>query len=453
MNATQSRRSIAQQFEREFAGSRRLFERARAVFPDGVTHDSRRLEPFPLYVTHAKGARKWDVDGHELIDFWNGHGALMLGHSPAPIVEAVQQQMERGTHYGACHELEIAWGELVQRLVPSAERVRFTSSGTEATLMALRLARIFTGRSKVLKFAGHFHGWHDAVMPGAYPPYENLGVPGLPSEVSLQTVVIPPNDVAALEQALAGDLQIGAVILEPTGGHWGRVPIRGEFLKELRRLTARHGQLLIFDEVITGFRVHAGGAQAHYGVKPDLTTLAKILAGGLPGGAVAGRADVLAAIEVRPGKPKMRHPGTFNANPLSAAAGVAALSRIATHEPCRIANEMASLLKRRLNELFAQCFSDWLAYGDFSLVHIKSNYSGPRPGGDDFIPCGGRIDELDGPKDMRLLQAWRHGMLLSGVDWFGFGAFVTAAHTPADIEHTVNAVAKTIEMIRDDGIA
>ena len=453
MTATLKRPSLQQRYEAEFAGSRKLHERARTVFPDGVTHDSRRMEPFPVYVSHAKGSRKWDVDGHELIDFWNGHGALMLGHSPPEVVEAVQRQMAKGTHYGACHELEVEWGEWVQKLIPSAERVRFTSSGTEATLMALRLARLHTGRPKVLKFTGHFHGWHDFVMPGAYPPYESAAVPGLPSEVSVQTVVVPPNDLNLVEFTLAGDLQIGAVILEPTGGHWGAVPVRGEFLRGLRELTERHGQLLIFDEVITGFRVSPGGAQAHYGIRPDLTTLAKVLAGGLPGGAVAGRADVLAAIEVRPGRPKMRHPGTYNANPLSAAAGVAALKQIATGEPCRLANEAARLLKHKLNALFAERFPDWIAYGDFSLLHVKPGYEGPRPDSDDFIPCGGRLDKLDGPKDMKLIQGWRQGLLMAGVDLFGLGAFVTAAHSEADLARTVGAVEQTIESLREEGLA
>src|SRR5262245_5018328 len=453
MPATMTRTTLQQRFEAEFAGSRTRFEQAKTTFPDGVTHDSRRLEPFPVYVTHARGSRKWDVDGHELVDFWNGHGALLLGHSPPEIVAAVQKQMAKGTHFGGCHELEIEWGQWVKKLVPSAERVRFTNSGTEATLMALRLARIFTDRPKVLKFAGHFHGWHDGVMPGAYPPYETRAVPGLPAEVAMHTVVIPPNDVTLLEQTLASDLQIGAVILEPTGGHWGQVPVRGEFLRDLRRLTVKHGQLLIFDEVITGFRVHPGGAQAHYGIKPDLTTLAKILAGGLPGGAVAGRADVMASIEVRPGRLKMRHPGTFNANPLSAAAGVAALSRIADGNACRKANETALSLKRQLNALFDERFPDWIAYGDFSLLHIKSSYEGPRPTGDDFVPYNGAFDKLDGPKNPKQVAAWRHGLLLNGVDWFGFGAFITAAHTEQDIERTVDAVGKTIEAMREEGLA
>src|SRR5262249_8601107 len=155
------------------------------------------------------------------------------------------------------------------------------------------------------------------------PPYDGGPVPGIPKEVQAETVIVPPNQPEVVESALAGDPSIGAVILEPTGGHFGGVPIRGEFLKALREITTRHDKLLIFGEVISGFRVAPGGAQGHYGVSPDLTTLAKILAGGLPGGCLAGRADVLAALEFRPGKPKMKHPGTFNANPLSAAAGVA----------------------------------------------------------------------------------------------------------------------------------
>src|SRR5215470_8866955 len=346
------RSAIGSRYETEFAKSRRLFAEAKKIFPDGVTHDLRSLEPFPIYVERAAGAHKWDVDGHELIDYWCGHGAILLGHSHPAVVEAVRRQMGRATHPGACHELELEWGRWVQRLVPSAERLRFVSSGTEATLMALRLARIFTGRPRVLKLAGHFHGWHDFLAPGADLPADGSPVPGVLPAVQGDTVIVPPNDAEAVERALAADAQIGCVILEPTGGHFGAVPLRGEFLRALRDVTARHGRLLIFDEVITGFRVHPGGAQGHYGVTPDLTTLAKVLAGGLPGGCLAGRADIMAGLEFRPGKPKMKHPGTFNANPLSAAAGAAALRIVATGEPNRKANESARLLRNKLNEAF-----------------------------------------------------------------------------------------------------
>jgi glutamate-1-semialdehyde 2,1-aminomutase len=445
--------SLVQRYEAEFPNSQRLHERAKKLFPNGVTHDLRHLEPFPVYVHLTEGSRKWDVDGHELIDYWSGHGALLLGHGHPVVVEAVQRQAGRGTHPGACHELEIEWGQWVQRLIPSAEKLRFVSSGTEATLMALRLARIFTGKPKILKFAGHFHGWHDFLIAGADGLSDGTSVPGVPAEVATDTVIIPPNDPAAVEQSLAKDSQIGSVILEPTGGHFGAVPIRGEFLKALRDITSRLGRLLIFDEVITGFRVHPGGAQGHYGVTPDLTTLAKILAGGLPGGCLAGRADILSALEFRPSQPKMKHPGTFNANPLSAAAGVATLKIVATGQPCQVANDRARSLRQKLNRLFAERRLDWIAYGEFSGFKLLAGYQGPRPANDDFIPNGGAFDKIGGKKNTRLVHAFRCGMLLHGADLPGLGGMTMAAHTEADVDRTAAAVAGTLDLLRDEGLA
>lgn len=447
--------NLLDRYRTEFAGSAERYERACRVFPAGVTHDLRFMQPFPLYVDRQLGSRKWDVDGHEFIDYWSGHGSMLLGHSHPDVVAAVQKQMERGTHAGGCHDLEVEWGQLVQRLIPSAERVRFTGSGTEATLMALRLARMFTERPKFLKFAGHFHGWHDAVVVGSDPPYDTLDVPGVAASVAANTVVIPPNDLDLLERTLKGDSQIGAVILEPTGGHWGAVPIRGPFLKSLRELTTRHGQLLIFDEVITGFRVAPGGAQAKYGITPDLTTLAKILAGGLPGGALVGRADILAQIDFRPGKPKMRHPGTYNGNPLSSAAGIAALTHVATGEPTRQANESARVLRNRLNAMFTARRWPWLAYVDFAMFRLLPNYDGPRPhealGDDDgLIPYRGDLNRLDGPTDANFRHRFRQAMLLNGVDMPGLGGWLMACHGEKEIASTVEAVAKAIEMLIDD---
>src|SRR5438093_3030875 len=194
MSVAVARSTLTQRYEAEFINSRKLFEQAKAVFPNGVTHDLRHFEPFPVYVERAEGAYKWDVDGHRLIDFWAGHGSLLLGHSHPAVVEAVQRQMARATHPGACHELEIEWGRWVRRLVPSAQKLRFVSSGTEATLMALRLARIFTGRPRVLKFAGHFHGWHDFLVPAADLPHDGAPVPGILAEVQAETVIVPPNN-------------------------------------------------------------------------------------------------------------------------------------------------------------------------------------------------------------------------------------------------------------------
>ncbi len=442
--------SLDQKYIQTFPTSRTLAEKGRAIFPDGVTHDLRHLEPFPIYIDRAKGAYKWDFDGHRFIDYWSGHGALLLGHSHPDIVVAVQNQIERGTHPGACHELELQWGQLVKDLIPSAEKVRFVSSGTEATLMALRLARIFTGKTKILKFHGHFHGWQDYACVAGSPPYDDSGVPGIPNQVTDTVVAIRSHDPELVDKTLTEDPEIGCVILEPTGCHWGSVPIRGKFLAQLRDLTKKHNRLLIFDEVVTGFRVHPSGAQGYYGVKPDLTTLAKILAGGLPGGCVAGRGDILELLEIRSGKSKMMHPGTFNANPLSAAAGIAALRLVATGEPTRKANELNRSLKTQLNDLFRNRSLNWLAYGEFSGFRILTDYEGPEPEGEDFIPYNGDAAYLDKPVDRNLHQAFRRAMLLNGVDSIGLAGLLTMVHSEEDLQQTVRAVSTAIDLLEQN---
>ncbi|MEZ6139387.1 MAG: aminotransferase class III-fold pyridoxal phosphate-dependent enzyme [Zavarzinella sp.] len=444
--------SIEQKFEHQFAGSKQFYQQAVELFPSGVTHDLRYLKPCPLYFTRQLGAHKWDVDGNQFIDYWMGHGALLLGHSYPPMVAAVQQQVERSTHVGGCHELEITWAKQVLAMYPHAERIRFTGSGTEATLMALRLARMFTGKNKLLKFCGHFHGWHDAVSIGSDPPYDQPMIPGVAAAVGSQTVAIMPNNLEVLEQTLQQDTDIAAIILEPTGGHWGAVPIRGDFLHGVRQLATKYGVLLIFDEVITGFRVAPAGAQQYYEVKPDLTSLAKILAGGLPGGALIGRADLLEQITFRPGKPKMRHPGTYNANPLSAAAGLAVLKSIA-HEPiCETANENGRLLRNQLNELFQRHHWPWLAYGDFSMFRLLPNYQGPSipaatTTNDGIVPYNGDLNLLDGPGNPDLKHRFRQALLLNGVDMPVLGGWLSLLHTSEIIAQTVEAVERAIMML------
>lgn len=453
-----ARRTIAERYAESFPNSQRLYARATGLFPNGVTHDLRYLQPFPVYVERGEGSHKWDVDGHELIDWWSGHGSIMLGHSHPEVVEAVQYQMGRMTHPGACHELELEWGEAVRRLKPSVEKMRFVNSGTEATLMALRLAHMFTGKPKVLKFQGHFHGWHDFLIQAADPPYD-AAVPGLDPVMLANLAVVPPNDLNVVEQTLIRDKQIACVILEPTGGHYGAVPIRGEFLRGLREITARHNVLLIFDEVITGFRVHPGGAQGHYQIRPDLTTMAKIVAGGLPGGCLGGRADVLELLEFsqQPNR-KMPHPGTFNANPLSAAAGITTLRIVASGEPGRRANQTATVLRAKLNDLFAAEGLPWVVYGDFSGFKILTNYTGPRPNADSqavdcgFVPYSGDFVKLDAKPDPKLKHAFRQAVLLNGIDLPGLAGMANASHTEDDVEQTVEALRGAIALLRDDGL-
>ncbi len=447
---------ILDRYTNAFPASRTLYDRALQRFPNGVTHDVRFFEPFPIYIDRALGSRKWDLDGHELIDYWSGHGALLLGHSPRPVVEAVQKQIALGTHLGACHELEIQWADLVCELVPTAERVRFTGTGTEATLMAIRLCRTFTGKDKLLKFAGHFHGWHDAVIPAANPPYE-VPIPGIPEAVLNTTVVCPPNDITQVEDILRADDGIACVILEPTGGSWGTIPTTGEFLHQLREVTERYGVLLIFDEVITGFRVAPGGAQGFYGVRPDLTTLAKILAGGLPGGAVTGRADLLEQLEIRDDPDwmhtrKMPHPGTFNANPLSAVAGIATLKQVRDGEPNRKANESAARLRQRMNEVIDQYGLNWCVYGEFSGVKLLLGHDRRGIPAREFNVLEYDYRKLKKATDPRITQLVRAGMLLNGVDMAGGGGMTMAAHSDEDVARTVEAFDTTIQWMRRQSV-
>jgi len=306
----------------------------------------------------------------------------------------------------------------------------------------------------VLKFAGHFHGWHDMLIPAADPPY-NTGSypsPGVTENVQDDLIVVAPNDLAATERAI-DEFDPACVIVEPTGGHWGMVPMRGEFLSGLRELTRRKGVILIFDEVITGFRVAPGGAQEYYNIDPDMTTMAKVLAGGLPGGCLGGRVELMRALEFEnPYGQKMKHPGTYNGNPLSAAAGSACLEIVSTGEPCRIANTLAIRLKAGLNELFERLDVNWIAYGEFSGINVLPEYDGPRPDSDDFIPYNNSLPMLDRKFDPKLSKAVRQALLLNGIDLFGgWRAMLSAAHTEADIDRTIASFGDTIEMVRAEG--
>ena len=431
--------------------SRTLFERARRLFPDAVTHDNRRMQPFPLYVDRADGAYKWDVDGHRYIDYWMGHGALLLGHNPPAVRDAVREQALRGTHHGACHEKEVEWGEWVQRLVPSAGRIRFTGTGTEATHLALRLARAFTGKRHVVKFAGHFHGWHEGLEIGVRAPYAAEAEAGQLPEVVGLVSVLPPNDITAVRARLrTGD--VAAVILEPTGGHFGSVPAPASFVRALREETRRTGTLLIFDEVVSGFRVAPGGAQQLLGVTPDLTTLAKILAGGLPGGAVAGREDVLAYLATRPGAQKIAHHGTFNANPLTAAAGVAMLAAVADGEAIRVANAQAAKLRHGLNEILAREKVAWKVYGEHSDWKIFFGAGVPPRDGADQSVADVDWRRLDA-KDAERSRALRQALILGGVDFNGARALVSTCHTDGVLDETIAAFETAIRTMREEGLA
>ncbi|MEP7024024.1 MAG: aminotransferase class III-fold pyridoxal phosphate-dependent enzyme [Actinomycetota bacterium] len=433
---------VVTQWGRENPRSAALAARARKLLPGGVTHDVRMADPFPVAVASAAGAHKQDLDGHDLLCYVMGHGALLLGHSHPAVVAAVRDQAGRSFHPGACHELESDWAQAVIGLVPSAERVRFTSSGTEASLLALRLARAATGKPVMVKLAGHFHGWHDQVATGADPPFDSPDTAGLPGGLtsSVRTTAAEP---AALAAALApGD--VAAVIMEPSGAAWATVPMPAGFLAEARRLADSAGAVLVYDEVVSGFRWSPGGVQAVAGVLPDLTVLGKILGGGMPGGAVGGRADLLDQLS-RPsgGGLRVTHPGTHNSHPLSAAAGVTTLNLAASGEVQDSAARLAAQLRGELTEVFRRRGVAGHAYGESSTFHLLFG--------------AGSADELDpvalknGPS-RPLATALQCGMLLAGVHLFHGSGFVSSAHTERDLELTVTALDSTLQRLQGEGL-
>ena len=441
--------TIQDRYTRNHPKSAVLYEESKLLFPSGVTHDTRYLQPFPVYMTRAKGPRKWDVDGNEYVDFVMGHGSLLLGHAHPEVVAAVSSQLTTGTHLGSNTQQEIRWARAVKSLMPNIEKIRFHSSGTEATMMASRLARAFTGKSKVLKFAHHFHGWHDCVVP-ASGKYSTAGIPRSTQEL---TQVVPIPDIDEVMKAVAhGD--VAAVMLEPTGAKMGSLPIAPTFLQQLRELTEDQGIVLIFDEVVTGFRVSPGGAQERFGIRPDLTTLAKILAGGLPGGAVGGRTDIVDMISfhndaVWDSHERVGHPGTFNANPLCAAAGATCLETIASEPANERADAAAARLRNGIVETFARTGVQGGAYGFASLVwFLFGTEISPEHDiyGLDHAVIGQAVAAHD-------YKSFKRALVNEGVDIMGQNALiVSAVHEAADIDYTLKAFEAALLTLKREGL-
>ncbi len=437
-----------------------LYSRARELFARGVTHDSRYFEPMPIYCARAKGSRKWDVDGNEYIDYWMGHGALILGHANPTVTRAAVEQAHKGTHLGASHELEIQWAEKVTQLVPSARGglVEFTSSGTEATMMSFRITRAYTGRTKIIKFISHFHGWLDYPIvdynPDYSPPLAGSFPPGVPLGTCQSIVALPPNDIAAVEKTIEkGD--VAAVILEPGGAMMGYIPSNRNFLNELRKITERNGVILIFDEVVTGFRDAPGGAQEYYGVTPDLSTLGKILAGGYPGGAVAGKKEYMEMLDFKKGdKPRpsrISHPGTFNANPLSAAAGNACLGIVSQGKIHPRISRMGEVLKSGLNDAISDNGLDGLAWGATSSIV----YFGFGISEDDLeVSNIEGFVRLQGKKNasQRLTKHLEKALINRGVHPMGPRMILSIAHTKADIQTTIEKFDESLKELKEEGL-
>jgi len=317
---------------RTTARSRQLFSEAKSYLPGGVDSPVRAFRAVggdPRFIVRGSGARITDADGNDYLDYVSSWGPLILGHAHPAVVAAIKEAAERGTSYGAPTEWETELARLVVSAFPSIEKLRFVNSGTEATMSALRLARAFTGRSKIVKFDGCYHGHADGLLVKAGSGVLTLGAPdspGVPAEFAALTLSAPFNDLAALTEVFADQgEQIAAVIVEPIAGNMGVVPPRSGFLEGLRELTEAYGTLLIFDEVITGFRVALGGVQEITGIRPDLTCLGKIIGGGLPVGAYGGRTDIMSRLA--PEGP-VYQAGTLSGNPLAMSAGIATLKEL-----------------------------------------------------------------------------------------------------------------------------
>ncbi|MBI4216959.1 MAG: glutamate-1-semialdehyde 2,1-aminomutase [Chloroflexi bacterium] len=422
--------------------SRKLFAEAQRYIPGGVSSPVRAFGAVggePLVIRRGAGARIFDVDGNELIDYVCSWGPLILGHAHPKVARAIQEALRDGTTFGAPCLQETTLAKLICEALPSVELVRFVSSGTEAAMSALRLARGYTGRDLIVKFAGCYHGHSDGLLAEAGSGVATLGIPGspgVPASYAQNTIVAPYNDLGALErifQAQGGD--IAAVIVEPVAGNMGVVLPRPGFLPGLRRLTAEHGALLIFDEVITGFRLGWGGAQGHYQIKPDLTCLGKIIGGGLPVGAYGGRRDIME--RVAPQGP-VYQAGTLSGNPLAMAAGIATLEALKSPS----AYEKLEALGRTLEAgLAAACRQAKIPARIVRAGSVLTLF---------FTP--GEVTDYNSALrcDTARYGAFFRAMLEAGVylppsqfeAWF-----LSLAHTEQDVEATIAAAARALSVL------
>lgn len=404
------------------------------------------MQPFPPCYDRAAGPRKWTIDGPAILDYVMGHGSLIFGHRDPDIEEAVRGQLARGSHFANLSSAEIELAELVCAMVPSAERVRFTATGSEACMLAIRLARAATGKDRFIKFEGHYHGWHDHTLIALKPPYERAATEGVPQAVREQCLVLPPNDFAAVERTLTEREDVACVILEPAGGTHGTVPTSPEWVRALRRLTAERGVLLIFDEMVSGFRLAPGGYQEWAGVAPDLTTLGKALFGGQPGGAVAGRADLM-NLTVAGARPFVAHFGSWNAFPIACAAGVAALRKLQDGTVQARLNERGARVRRELDQAIAARGVQARVYGLGSHIHFLFR-TWPFDG-DGEVPPVGRHAELAADPDR--LRLFRLAMFVNGVD-VDFGNNISTAHGEPELEELRAAFAASLGMMLEDGL-
>ncbi len=422
--------------------SESLFSRAQELIPGGVNSPVRAFRAVggtPFFVARAEGARIWDVDGHSYVDFLGSWGPLILGHAPPEVVRAITDAARRGTAYGAPTAQEVELAERITRAVPSIEMVRLVNSGTEASMSAIRLARGVTGREAIIKFEGCYHGHADSLLVKAGSGGATFSLPdslGVPAALAALTITLPFNDLDSVRRVMdTGGRDVAAIIIEPVAGNMGVVPPRPGFLSGLRELCDRHGALLIFDEVITGFRVSAGGAQALYGVRPDLTCLGKIIGGGLPVGAYGGRRDLMGHVSPLG---RVYQAGTLSGNPLAVTAGLATLEALERPGVYECVEQLGSGLQQGLETAARK------AGVPLTVNRVGSILTA-------FFTEGPVTDYTSAKRsDTQRYAAFFHGMLRRGVflapSQFE-AAFVSLAHSEADIEVAVRAATESLDAL------
>jgi len=404
--------------------SRALYERAKRVLPGGVSYGIRYFEPYPFYTARARGSRLYDVDGNEYIDFWLGHTALILGHSPPMVVQAVDKQLRNGTHYGTSHELEVLLAEQVAKMVPTAEMTRFTNSGTEANMYATRLARAYTRRDKVAKFEGGWHGGYDALHVAVKYPFDLPESAGVTAGATKDTIVLPFNDLDAVEKRLKNE-SVASVIIEPVQGAGGGVPAEKEFLKGLRELCNEKDILLVFDEVITGFRLAPGGAQQYFDVRPDITVFGKILGGGFPVGALSGRTEMMEHLNSLAYKrPEYCfHGGTFTGNPITMTAGLATLRQLEDGHIINELNKTGAKIRQHLVDIFGRKGIDVQIVGAGSIFNTHFTKHAVRNASDAY------------KADRKMLLAYNLALIANGVFLLPtHNGVISSAHSEKDID-------------------
>ncbi len=418
--------------EKTASQSKELFDQACTLFPGGVNSPVRAFGAVggdPFFVKEAKGSCLITEEGESVLDYVQSWGALILGHAHPAVVEAIQQQASRGTSYGASHKLEIELADQIQKLVPSIEKLRFVNSGTEAVMSAIRLARGATGRDKIVKFEGCYHGHADSLLVKAGSGAATFGVPnsgGIPADLAQHTLTLPFNDVAKLDALFAeSGSEVACVILEPVPGNMGVIHARSEFLKQLRELTQKSGSILIFDEVMSGFRVALGGAQEHFKIKPDLTTLGKIIGAGLPVGAFGGKAELMD--QLAPSGP-VYQAGTLSGNPLAMAAGIAALKEIQQPGFYSQLEALSDRLEKGIRGAVESSGRSWQVHRLGSMITLFFNEKDPQ-----------NFDDV-GECDFDLFSKYFQTLLQNNVfippsqyeAWF-----VSSSHTVKEIDKTI----------------